>query len=161
MKKDMLKLNLAFSLLLLLIVGCLSEPQKTNPDPSWTMLGFEKADSENPVLLPGDLTFECPIRKEVVKWEEKDVFNPAAVVKDGKIHLIFRAEDVVGKHAGTSRLGLAISEDGFHFTKLPEPVFYPDYDSMNIYEWEGGVEDPRIVESEEGKGSKFTIVMPH
>lgn len=151
MKKDTLKLNLALLLLLILIVGCYSEKEKASQVTSWKILGFEKADNKNPVLLPGNLTFECPIRKEVVKWEEKDVFNPAAVVKDGRIHLIFRAEDVVGKHAGTSRLGLATSKDGYHFTKLQEPIFYPDHDSMNIYEWEGGVEDPRIVESEAGK----------
>jgi predicted GH43/DUF377 family glycosyl hydrolase len=33
---------------------------------------------------------------------------------------------------------------------MPEPVFIPDNDSLKIYEWEGGVEDPRIVESEDG-----------
>jgi predicted GH43/DUF377 family glycosyl hydrolase len=35
--------------------------------------------------------------------------------------------------------------------KDPTPVFYPDNDSMKIYEWEGGTEDPRIVESEAGE----------
>ncbi len=131
--------------------GCNSESHTEVVEKDWEMLGFQKADAVNPVLLPGDLVFDCPIRKESVKWEEKDVFNPAAVVKDGKIHMIFRAEDVVGKHAGTSRLGLAISEDGYHFEKMPEPVLYPGNDSMKIYEWEGGVEDPRIVETEDGK----------
>jgi predicted GH43/DUF377 family glycosyl hydrolase len=37
-----------------------------------------------------------------------------------------------------------------HFVKEPSPVFYPDNDSMKIYEWEGGTEDPRIVEAETG-----------
>ena len=50
----------------------------------------------------------------------------------------------------TSRIGLAISDDGLHFSKQPEPVFYPMEDSMKKYEWKGGVEDPRIAESEEG-----------
>lgn len=50
----------------------------------------------------------------------------------------------------TSRLGLAVSDDGLHFKKEPEPVFYPSDDSMKVYEWKGGVEDPRIVESEDG-----------
>jgi predicted GH43/DUF377 family glycosyl hydrolase len=85
-----------------------------------------------------------------VKWEEKDVFNPAAVVRNNKVYLLYRAEDEIGKFAGTSRLGLAVSEDGFHFTKMKEPVFYPDNDSLKVYEWEGGVEDPRVVETEEG-----------
>ncbi len=118
----------------------------------WALLPFEKIDSVNPVLLPDStLEFTCPIRQESVKWAQKDVFNPAAVVRNDSIYMIFRAEDIVGKHAGTSRLGLAVSADGFHFTKMPEPVFYPDNDAMKIYEWEGGVEDPRIVESEEGR----------
>ena len=37
-----------------------------------------------------------------------------------------------------------------HFTKMKEPVFYPDNDSLKIFEWEGGVEDPRVVETEDG-----------
>ena len=64
--------------------------------------------------------------------------------------MIFRAEDNIGKYAGTSRLGLAISDDGLHFSKRSTPVFYPDNDSLKTYEWEGGVEDPRIVESPDG-----------
>ena len=63
--------------------------------------------------------------------------------------MIFRAEDKIGKYAGTSRIGLAISEDGLRFTKMKEPVFFPDNDSLKTFEWEGGIEDPRIVESED------------
>jgi beta-1,2-mannosidase len=114
------------------------------------MLPFTKIDSVNPVLTPGQLDFRCPVLRKNVKWEEKDVFNPAAVVRNGKVYLLYRAEDVVGKYAGTSRLGLAVSDDGLHFTKMEEPVFYPDNDSLKIYEWEGGVEDPRVVEREDG-----------
>jgi predicted GH43/DUF377 family glycosyl hydrolase len=43
-----------------------------------------------------------------------------------------------------------VSDDGLHFTKMPEPVFFPMEDSMKKYEWKGGVEDPRIIESEDG-----------
>ncbi len=50
----------------------------------------------------------------------------------------------------TSRLGMASSEDGIHFTTEPTPVFYPDVDSQQDREWPGGVEDPRVVESEDG-----------
>lgn len=85
-----------------------------------------------------------------VKWEEKDVFNPAAVVKDGKVYLLYRAEDTVGKYAGTSRIGLAVSTDGLHFSRMKEPVLYPDKDSLRMFEWEGGVEDPRVVQSDDG-----------
>lgn len=119
-------------------------------DSSWAMLPFVKADSVNPILLQGDNSFFCPILKQQVKWEEKDVFNPAAVVRGGKVYMLYRAEDNIGKYAGTSRIGLAISEDGLHFTKMNEPVFYPDNDSLKRFEWEGGVEDPRVVETEDG-----------
>jgi beta-1,2-mannosidase len=124
---------------------------ETNSSTDWALLPFVKIDSVNPVLTAGNNSFTCPILNKTVLWDEKDVFNPAAIVRNGKIFLLFRAEDKIGKYAGTSRLGIATSEDGFHFTKMPEPAFYPENDSMKIYEWEGGVEDPRVVETEEGK----------
>jgi len=119
---------------------------------NWALIPFSKADSVNPILLPGSvLSFRCPVRNETVRWEEKDVFNPAALVRNDTVFLLFRAEDSIGKFAGTSRIGLAYSTDGLHFTKHPVPVLYPDNDSLKKYEWEGGCEDPRIVEDEQGK----------
>lgn len=135
----------------LVIVFCIAcSPSKRQGD-DWAMLPFNKVDSVNPVLASGENTFQCPIREEKIAWDNKDVFNPAAIVRDGKVWLLFRAEDTLGRFNGTSRLGLAMSTDGLRFTKEPEPVFYPDEDSLKIYEWEGGVEDPRVVESDEGK----------
>ena len=127
-----------------------SAPSKET-DESWALLPFQKVDSINPVLRPGQSTFICPILKQKIKWENKDVFNPAAVVRDSKVWLLYRAEDSIGRYNGTSRLGLAVSADGLHFTKENEPVFFPANDSMKIYEWEGGVEDPRVVENEAGQ----------
>jgi beta-1,2-mannosidase len=116
----------------------------------WVILPFIKADDVNPILVPDTTaTFNCPIIGNV-KWEAKDVFNPAAVVRHDTVFLLYRAEDKVGKFAGTSRIGLAWSTDGLHFTKHPVPVLYPDNDSLKKYEWEGGCEDPRIVEDENG-----------
>ncbi len=138
-------------LLLAMLFACTKKngQQQTS---NWPIGPFVKVDSVNPVLEPlSSTTFYCPVRKDSVRWEEKDVFNPSAVVRDGKVYLLYRAEDVVGKHAGTSRLGLAVSDDGLHFERLPKPVFFPDEDDMNIYEWEGGVEDPRLVEDENGR----------
>jgi len=107
-----------------------------------------------PVIRPRlESTFTDPISGKLVHWEALHTFNPAAIVKDGKIYVLYRAEDdtgvmVIGEH--TSRLGLAESEDGIHFKRLPEPVFYPDHDSQQQNEVPGGVEDPRIVEGENG-----------
>lgn len=105
----------------------------------------------DPVLVPRkDAVFHCPVRNADVRWEAKDVFNPAAAVREGKVHLLYRAQDDVGRPAGTSRIALAVSADGLAFERLPEPVLFPDDDFMMPYEWEGGCEDPRVVESEDG-----------
>ncbi len=62
-----------------------SEKQKQ----PWAMLGFIKADSVNPVLVTGNNSFKDPITKKNVLWEEKDVFNPAVVIKDGKVYMLY------------------------------------------------------------------------
>jgi predicted GH43/DUF377 family glycosyl hydrolase len=87
-----------------------------------------------------------------VQWQKADVFNPAAIVKDGKIHMLFRAEDNPDARLGrrTSRIGLATSEDGLHFEIHPEPVLYPDSGSFLKYDYPGGCEDPRVVVTKEG-----------
>ncbi len=142
--------------LLILEAGCEVKRKavfENQIDPSeWALLPFNRIDSINPVLLPSNtLTFMDPILNQSVLWEEKDVFNPAAVVKDGRVYLLYRAEDNIGIYKGTSRIGLAFSFDGLHFKKNPEPVFYPSEDSMKIYEWPGGCEDPRVVMSEDNQ----------
>lgn len=131
-------------------VSCNSSEEKTK-DVNWTLLPFTKADEVNPVLSHDTTSkFLCPVRNSVVQWEEKDVFNPAALVRNDTVFLLYRAEDSIGKFAGTSRIGLAWSTDGLHFKKHPVPVLYPDNDASKIYEWEGGCEDPRIIEDENG-----------
>ena len=82
------------------IYEALKEPQRKRtsiPDEDW-MIKFDKVGTTgiNPILGPTRGTsWRCPIRKENVRWEEKDVFNPAAVVKDGKVYILYRAEDTV------------------------------------------------------------------
>lgn len=139
---------------LLLTVSILSckiapkEEDKIEKPDAWAMTNFVKADADNPILTPTqNLTFDCPVRGENIQWEGKNVLNPAAFVKDGKVYLVYRAQD----EFMTSRLGLAISEDGINFVKQGEPIFYPANDNMKQYEWPGGVEDPRIVESDDGR----------
>jgi len=82
----------------------------------------------NPILSPNPKN----------QWESKAVFNPGAVIKDNKIFLLYRA---IGEYdAYISRLGLAISEDGFNFERVGnKPLVEPtaDYDK-----W--ACEDPRI-----------------
>jgi len=138
------------SLFFIILISCRENSSK-DILPNWALGPFTKVDSVNPVLLPsGNFSFFCPVTNEQIKWEVKDVFNPAAIVRHDTIFLLFRAEDSVGKYAGTSRIGIAWSTDGFHFNKYPVPVLYPDNDPEKIYEWEGGCEDPRIVEDDNG-----------
>jgi predicted GH43/DUF377 family glycosyl hydrolase len=75
------------------------------------------------------------------------------VVRNGKVYVLYRAEDSTGEMQigmHTSRLGLAESGDGLHFTRGPSPVLYPADDGQKEREWEGGCEDPRIAESPDG-----------
>ncbi|HEY0529588.1 MAG TPA: glycoside hydrolase family 130 protein [Gemmatimonadaceae bacterium] len=123
-------------------------------DQSWMFGPFEKPAPVNPVIAPRSTsTFRSPMNDSTVLWEEYATFNPGAVVRGGKVYLLYRAEDASGdKEIGhhTSRLGLAESSDGLHFTRRQTPVLYPDRDRQASYEWPGGVEDPRIVESDDG-----------
>src|SRR5436190_7523143 len=98
-------------------------------DSSWMLLPFIKIDSVNPVLTPAASRFTDPIIKKEVKWEEKDVFNPATAVRGDTLLMLYRAEDSIGRYAGTSRISLAKSTDGIHFTRMPLPVLYPSNDA--------------------------------
>ncbi|HEY6944674.1 MAG TPA: hypothetical protein VI431_06010, partial [Candidatus Acidoferrum sp.] len=81
--------------------------------------------SDAPIISPQGTT-----------WESAGTFNPAVILYNDKIVMLYRAQDA----AGTSRLGYAESKDGIHFTRRPEPVLAPEAD----YEKGGGVEDPRL-----------------
>jgi predicted GH43/DUF377 family glycosyl hydrolase len=72
-------------------------------------------------------------------WERGAVFNPgAAVGKDGKIYLLFRA----AARVDVSSFGLAVMENPFTVgRRYSNPVF--EGDTENEYE-RFGVEDPRI-----------------
>ncbi|HEX3987677.1 MAG TPA: glycoside hydrolase family 130 protein [Acidobacteriaceae bacterium] len=140
------------SLLLAVVVGFVAGAPTVQR--GWEIVPFARPAEDHPVITPNPASvFQDPIRKAPVHWEALHTFNPAAVVRDGKIDVLYRAEDntgemQIGMH--TSRLGLAESSDGIHFTRRGEPVFYPAEDDQKSREWPGGVEDPRIVESGDG-----------
>ena len=120
------------------------------PVPSTLPFGVWTRASDAPVIAPRkDSSFADPITGQTVHWEALHTFNPAAIVRNGRIYVLYRAEDdsgseIIGGH--TSRLGLASSNDGVHFTREPQPVFYAAKDAQEDRETPGGVEDPRIVE---------------
>lgn len=127
--------------------------QTENKLPDWAFGGFVRPKGVNPVISPDSTTsFFCPMNKKQIDWESNDTFNPAATIKNGKIVVIYRAEDKAGKAIGkrTSRLGYAESEDGITFKRRKEPVLYPAEDSQKAMEWPGGCEDPRVAVTEDG-----------
>ena len=121
---------------------------------AWSIGPFSRDKIQNPILFPDVYaSFYCPMKDAEVHWEHDHVFNPAAITRNGKVYLLYRAEDDNGSGIGghTSRIGLAESVDGVHFTKHKVPVLFPAKDSAKTYEWPGGCEDPRIVQSGSGE----------
>jgi predicted GH43/DUF377 family glycosyl hydrolase len=133
--------------------GGLKAQGRLSQHSTWQLGPFSRVATE-PVIRPdANAVFNCPMRKGPVRWMAAHSFNPASVVRDGKMVVLFRAEDnpeekVIGYH--TSRLGYASSDDGEHFKIRPAPVLYPDEDAQKHAEWTGGCEDPRICEGPDG-----------
>ena len=107
--------------LFLFTIGLLADVPFTPPFGSWERLSLK------PVIAPQGTGFESA-----------GTFNPAVVEKDGKIVMLYRAQD----KKGTSRLGYAVSDDGIHFQRSANPVLGPEA----AYEKGGGIKDPRLVE---------------
>jgi beta-1,2-mannosidase len=138
----------------LLSLPFLNHAQSNQANQAWMLGPFTRPENAQPLITARpESVFTDPILGKPVHWEALHTFNPAAIVRDGKIYVIYRAEDdsgtmQIGMH--TSRLGLAVSDDGLHFEREAAPVFYPAKDSEQAREWPGGTEDPRIVESPDG-----------
>lgn len=137
--------------------GCFGQKQTTTGqkeqnDKQWVLGPFVRPKGVNPIISPRLTTFQCPMRKQLVKWEESDTFNPAATVKDDKIIVLYRAEDNSAQGIGkrTSRIGYAESLDGITMTRDDCPVLFPAEDTYKDIEWEGGCEDPRVAMTEDG-----------
>jgi predicted GH43/DUF377 family glycosyl hydrolase len=85
-----------------------------------------------------------PILSPVAKnqWENKAVFNPAAIELNGKIHIVYRA---MGKD-DTSVMGLAVSKKGTDISeRLDQPIYSPRAPFESKYHpGNSGCEDPRI-----------------
>lgn len=135
-------------------VAALAPVQAENTLPDWALGGFVRPEGVNPLIEPKESLFNCPMKGVELKWECADTFNPAATVKDGKVCILYRAEDdpTAGIGGRTSRIGYAESPDGITITeRSATPVFYPDNSVVSkTYEWKGGCEDPRVAVTEDG-----------
>jgi predicted GH43/DUF377 family glycosyl hydrolase len=80
--------------------------------------------AQNPILRP-----------KGGSWESANLYNPAAIVEDDQVLLLYRAhaDDIV------SHVGLARSDDGYDFVREEQPILSPEHD----YE-SHGCEDPRV-----------------
>ena len=153
-----MKLTSLFTFFILNIIcsfSCSSEKKAETESllPDWAFGGFVRPEGKNPVISPDATTkFFCPMTGDSIDWESNDTFNPGATVYDGKIVVLYRAEDKSGQGIGgrASRLGYASSTDGVTFKRKSTPVFYPADDSQKELEWPGGCEDPRIAVTEDG-----------
>ncbi|MCX8081944.1 MAG: glycosidase [bacterium] len=89
-------------------------------------------------------------------WECTQVCNPGVEIYKGKVYILYRAggTDMMTSASGwpVSRLGLAVSEDGFNVIyRTPEPVLKPEDEEWTDIE---GIEDPRISKI----GDKYYII---
>ena len=139
MKKNLLYLVLWSALAL--NTSCNAGKTAQEPSfPDWAWADFQRPEGVNPIIAPDSTTrFYCPMRQDSVAWEGSDTFNPAATVSDGRVVVLYRAEDNSGVGIGTrtSRIGYASSADGLHFERLSTPVLYPGEDSQKELEKTG------------------------
>ncbi|VTP98546.1 glycoside hydrolase family 130 protein [Sphingobacterium daejeonense] len=72
-------------------------------------------------------------------------------LKTGKVYVLYRAEDKFGIGIGfrTSRLGLAESKDGIHFTRRKEPFYFLVMTHRRNLNGRR-IEDPRLAVTEDG-----------
>lgn len=145
--------NIAYLLMAAALVTSCGGKKQTSEFPDWAWADFQRPEGINPIISPDTtIFFYCPMRQDSVAWEASDTFNPAATVYDGKVVVLYRAEDnsATGIGSRTSRLGYASSDDGLHFKRMSVPVFYPADDSQKELENPGGCEDPRVAVTEDG-----------
>lgn len=92
-----------------------------------------KRFKNNPIISP----------KKENAWESLATFNPATILLDKKIHILYRAmsED------NTSTMGYAMTKDGFKIEKrLKMPVYIPreDFENKKVNNSNSGCEDGRL-----------------
>lgn len=90
-------------------------------------IGPFRKHKANPIMTPNPNN----------EFESAFLYNAAAIVLDGKVFLLYRAQNA----ATLSSIGLAWSDDGIDFTRLDRPVLSASLPE----EAGGGVEDPRLV----------------
>ncbi len=90
-------------------------------------------------LTPGPLLIPRP----GVNWEAKAVFNPAAILSGGKVHILYRAMS----KDNTSVVGYAQSQNGTDIIwRSEDPIYIPreSFEEKLVSGGNSGCEDPRL-----------------
>ena len=77
----MIKLKSVIYLIsMMTLAGCSGQKQASvaveEQSGQWILGPFVRPEGVNPVISPQPTTFQCPMRKQPVRWEESDTFNP-------------------------------------------------------------------------------------
>lgn len=97
---------------------------------------------ENPILTPTDFA-----------WENLSVFNPGVIRYKNQIRLLYRA---MGTKDLISRIGIAKSTDGVHFTRNKYAMYYGGEHPTDIL----GIEDMRAAQIDDTYYLVYTAVSP-
>jgi predicted GH43/DUF377 family glycosyl hydrolase len=109
------------------------------------------------VLIKKGVSLKRAIHNPIIEpreysWESKATLNPAAIISDNNVHLVYRA---IGDD-DSSVLGYAGSPDGYNFYDRPQYAIYRRYNNFSKDKtvlpidyvsgggWNGGCEDPRL-----------------
>ena len=80
-------------LLAVCCLGCLTGEPAGGQGRAWMFGPFEKPSQVNPTIAPSRTSrFRSPMNDSSVHWEAFATFNPAAVVRDGKVSVLYRAK---------------------------------------------------------------------
>ncbi|MFA6324947.1 MAG: hypothetical protein WCX46_01845 [Candidatus Paceibacterota bacterium] len=97
-------------------------------------LHFKRAE-QNPIIVP----------KPENSWESKATFNPATILLENKIHILYRTLS----NDNTSFVGYASSKNGVDIDeRLEIPIYSPreDFEMKKIANGNSGCEDPRLTQ---------------
>ena len=89
-----MRLNRTLIMTVLLLTASVLPAQSTA---TWEIGPFTRPANGNPVITPNpQSTFTYPVLNSPVHWEILHTFNPAASVRNGKVYVLYRAEDNSG-----------------------------------------------------------------
>ena len=110
--------HIAYLLMVAAVITSCGEKKQTSEFPDWAWADFQRPEGINPIVSPDTTTvFYCPMRQDSVAWESSDTFNPAATIYDGKVVVLYRADDNQKElewPGGCEDPRVAVTDDGLY-----------------------------------------------